>query len=150
MSPITEEDNGTWMCKVYGADETGTVEGFAEIEVVVAVPPQTVNLRYVAQTPGGAMRPEICHKIKNIHTNRFLNSHHRINGEQVNSDKIETNLDAEGSGMVEIDCVAAEARPQPEFKWFIGTDEIKVCMAEIWFKTAPNIKSQHITEQVSF
>ena len=46
MSPITEEDNGTWMCKVYGADETGTVEGFAEIEVVVAVPPQTVNLRY--------------------------------------------------------------------------------------------------------
>ena len=50
MSPITEEDNGTWMCKVYGADETGTVEGFAEIEVVVAVPPQTVNLRYVFLT----------------------------------------------------------------------------------------------------
>ena len=35
-------------------------------------------------------------------------------------------LDAEGSGAMDVDCVAAGARPAPAFKWFIGGEEINV------------------------
>ena len=47
MSPVGEDDNGVWKCRIYATDENGdSVEGSAEIVVVVAVPPQSVNLRY--------------------------------------------------------------------------------------------------------
>ena len=47
MSPVVEEDNGVWKCSIFSTDDNGdTVEGSAEIVVVVAVPPESVNLRY--------------------------------------------------------------------------------------------------------
>ena len=46
MSPVGEEDNGVWTCRIFATDENGeSVEGSAEIRVVVAVPPTSVDLR---------------------------------------------------------------------------------------------------------
>ena len=61
----------------------------------------------------------------------MLNHILRVNGEQSNSETIVSKLDTEGSSAMEVDCVAAGARPEPSFKWYIGGEEIKVRMNEI-------------------
>ena len=46
ISPVREEDNGVWTCRIFATDENGeSVEGSAEIRAVVAVPPTSVDLR---------------------------------------------------------------------------------------------------------
>ena len=60
VSPIAEEDNGVWKCRIFATDDNGeSVEGNAEIVVVVAVPPQSVNLRY--GTGGGPIHYRVIH-----------------------------------------------------------------------------------------
>ena len=58
--------------------------------------------------------------------NSITNLYPRVNGEPSTSETIVSKLDAEGSGAMDVDCVAAGARPAPAFKWFIGGEEIKV------------------------
>ena len=43
-----------------------------------------------------------------------------------NSDTLVVRLDEAGKKEVAVDCIATEARPEPEFKWYIGGTEITV------------------------
>ena len=38
-----------------------------------------------------------------------------------------------GKTVVDVECVAAAARPAPKFKWFLGGDELSVSITKITF-----------------
>ena len=43
-----------------------------------------------------------------------------------------------GKTVVDVECVAAAARPAPKFKWFLGGDELSVSITIIIFRYIKN------------
>ena len=56
-------------------------------------------------------------------------------GENFKPSTYEVKMSKENKGktVVDVECVAAAARPAPKFKWFLGGDELSVSITKIMF-----------------
>ena len=56
-------------------------------------------------------------------------------GENFKPSTYEVKMSKENKGktVVDVECVAAAARPAPKFKWFLGGDELSVSITKITF-----------------
>ena len=98
ITSVEDADNGQWKCTVSTLSETGDfVSGTGLVNVTVGVAPETLLLR--------------------------------VDGTESTGENVIVKLgnDPNGAGVqMDVDCVAVQARPRPEFKWFIGSTEIQV------------------------
>ena len=64
-------------------------------------------------------------------------------GENFKPSTYEVKMSKENKGktVVDVECVAAAARPAPKFKWFLGGDELSVSITIILFRYMKNIIS---------
>ena len=61
-------------------------------------------------------------------------------GENFKPSTYEVKMSKENKGktVVDVECVAAAARPAPKFKWFLGGDELSVSITIIMFRYIKN------------
>jgi len=94
VNKAVDEDNGKWKCQVTSIDASGNAV------------PATREVDVTVAIPPSAVQLKI--------------------GENFKPSTYEVKMSKENKGktVVDVECVAAAARPAPKFKWFLGGDEL--------------------------